>query len=87
MERLKIILGCFGNALITLLIVNLIRFGIETLQNGLGDSWHFAFKHGAFYSNGELQGIPLGSSKSYLFLLLFFAICLFRNYKKGKLKF
>lgn len=38
MERLKIILGCFGNALITLLIVNLIRFGIETLQNGLGDS-------------------------------------------------
>ncbi len=89
-KNLKTILNCIGIALLALLIVNLISFGFDLIQNGMGENWYFRFKHGVFYSNDKPAGLIFGSAKAngFMFLIfIIFIIFMFRNFRKGNFSF
>lgn len=84
-RQLVILLGCIGMALISLLIINFIMFGLEVAETGLGQYWEFRFKHGVFYLNDEPVGLALGSSGAYIFLFVVFIVLLLQSKRKGLL--
>ena len=84
-QNLKTILSCILIAIITLFLVNTIYFLFDIIQNGVGESWAFKFKHGIFYSNGNPVGLPMGSAKANGVMILVLVLGLLRAYKKGNL--
>lgn len=82
-KTLNTILKCIGSAILAFLLVNTIYFLVDILQNGIGQSWSFRFKHGAFYNGEKPTGMVLGQAKANLFLALMFGLALFQNYRKG----
>lgn len=81
--NLQTILACFGIAILAILFVNLISFGLEIVQNGFNENWSFRFKHGVFYLGDKPSGLILGSAKANGFMIFVFTLAIIRNYQKG----
>lgn len=86
-KNIKTILNCFGIAILALIIVNLISFGIEIAQTEISKNWSFLFEQGTFYIDDKPTGLIFGSAKANGFMMLIFLVALFGKYRKGKLPF
>ena len=86
-QNLKSILYAIGFAAGALLLANCVFFLIEVYKNGLGESWSFKFDQGTFSKNGEILGVPFGSSKGNKLMIFAFVYSLFRAFRSGKLTF
>lgn len=86
-NNFKALLNALALAVLALLIVNLIAFGVDIAQYGIGENWHFRFKHAVFYLNDRPSGLILGSSKATGLMFVVFIYSLFRSFRMGKLSF
>lgn len=86
-KNFKSVLNALGLALLVLLLVNLIAFGIDVARHGIGENWSFRFKHGVFYLDERPSGLVFGSPQATWLMLVVFIASLFRSYKAGRLSF
>ena len=80
-------LKCVAIALLALLLVNLMAFGIVAFQTDRSNGWSYAYDDFMFFVNGKPAGLVWKSTEAILLTLTVFSLALYRSYKKGKLIF
>ena len=83
--NIKSIIKAIGNAVLALLIANLVYFLVAWSKTDVVNDWGFIYDNGVFYLNGEKTGMELWSSSANGLMLFAFLVTLFFEYKKGKL--
>lgn len=86
-QNLKSVLYAIGVAIILFLVINLLNFGIEVYQNGLGENWSVRLDKGTFYIDDQPVGNEISSKGGFRVLFIGFVISLYQKYKKGELSF
>lgn len=84
-KNLNAVLKASGYAALTLIIINLIYFGIEIYNTGTEEISHAGFKNAAFYINDKVLGFELKNPKAILIMLLVFVYIMRKEYQKGNL--